>query len=274
MSKINYDLETVHKIELGILEYLDKICKENNLVYYLGFGTLLGAIRHNGFIPWDDDIDIQMPRPDYEKLLQIFEKKSDQSRYQLATHKNTKNYFLPFAKLYDSFTYLLEKRHLNYHIGIFIDIFPMDGVSPNIEIENKRRKVLTFTNMIITGRSYQLAKMQPIKRIGLRLFSRLVGGRNAANLIIKYAKSVPFENSNEVETVVWGDHRNIKIIQKQYYGTPCIHQFENLQCNIPQEAERILEIIYGNYMELPPKRERYNKHEFISGPIEEKPKNW
>ena len=110
---------------LDILLYVDKICKEHNIRYWLSSGTLLGAVRHGGFIPWDDDLDIEMLREDYEKFLEVFENSDE---FVLQTYKNDKYYLLPFAKVRDRFSVLDEfGNNLNYeHKGLFIDIFCLE----------------------------------------------------------------------------------------------------------------------------------------------------
>ena len=115
----------VKKIELDMLAYIHKVCVENNIRYWVCGGTLIGAIRHNGFIPWDDDIDIDMPRPDFER----FKKIADSSRYMLLTAENEKYYYAS-AKLVDNNTVLNENNFEGNidGLGVFVDIFPLDGL--------------------------------------------------------------------------------------------------------------------------------------------------
>ena len=128
------DLNEIKKIELDALIYLDKICKENNIKYYLSSGTLLGAIKYKGFIPWDDDIDVVLLRQDYLKLIDILSKKND--RYKILSIYNRKDYYYPFAKLVDTRTLLTENAKKIKDMGVYIDIFPMDGYkTENIEKE-------------------------------------------------------------------------------------------------------------------------------------------
>ena len=131
-------VEELQKIELEILKYIDKVCKENNLTYFLAYGTLIGAIRHKGFIPWDDDVDIQMPRDDYNKLCDIL--KEENGRYKLLDHKEGLGYIYPFAKVIDSNTRLIETGLTEtVNMGVYIDIFPIDGTPNDFK---KRKKYL------------------------------------------------------------------------------------------------------------------------------------
>ena len=117
-------LEELKNIELDILIYIDKICKKHNLNYYLFGGTLLGAVKYKGFIPWDDDIDIALFREDYNKLINIL--KNDE-KYKLFSVYNCKNYYYPFSKLSDQNTLLFENAKEIEGLGVNIDIFPIDG---------------------------------------------------------------------------------------------------------------------------------------------------
>lgn len=110
---------------LDILLYVDKVCKEHNIRYWLSSGTLLGAVRHGGFIPWDDDLDIEMLREDYEKFLKVFPKSEE---FSLQTYRNDKYYLLPFAKVRDKHSIIEELgNNTNYtYRGIFIDIFCLE----------------------------------------------------------------------------------------------------------------------------------------------------
>ena len=137
-------LKKLHLILLELLEYVDSICKQNNLQYLLIGGTALGARRHRGFIPWDDDIDIGLPREDYEKLLGILKSRND--GYSVQDETNEDNYFCPFAKLRKNGTIFCEKisQGLYKNNGIYIDIFPIDTM-------NDCSSMLARINLNITG---------------------------------------------------------------------------------------------------------------------------
>ena len=125
MEKTKLSLKEIQKIELDILLYLDKVCRENDIKYYLSSGTLLGAIKYQGFIPWDEDIDVIFLREDYNKLIKCFE--NETGRYKLLSIYNSKDYYYPFAKLVDTKTTLIENSKPINDMGVYIDIVPMDG---------------------------------------------------------------------------------------------------------------------------------------------------
>lgn len=130
--ELNFNLKKLQKVQLVILMEFDRICKEHNLNYQLFSGTLLGAVRHKAFVPWDDDIDVAMLRKDYNKFLKICKRKLD-PQYFLQTHKTDKGYIHSFARIRKNNTLLLQKYWLeiDMHHGIFIDVFPLDKILPD-----------------------------------------------------------------------------------------------------------------------------------------------
>lgn len=123
----SYDIELLHRRILDILGAVDATCRAHGLHYYIWAGTQLGAVRHKGFIPWDDDIDISMPRPDYEQLI-AHSREWLPEPYELVCAETDPQYPLPFGKVQDASTTLIERTHLHYLGGIYIDVFPIDGV--------------------------------------------------------------------------------------------------------------------------------------------------
>ena len=121
------DLKKLKVEEKKILDYFVKFCEENNLTYYLAYGTLIGAVRHKGFIPWDDDIDVHMPADDYIKFLKLFKEKNKNDDYFLQTIETEKYYHATFAKIRKNHSCMVEKEwsYMKIHKGINIDIFPL-----------------------------------------------------------------------------------------------------------------------------------------------------
>ena len=125
-NKKEISLEEQRDIQKELLKELKEICDNNNIIYFLGGGTLLGAIRHKGYIPWDDDVDVMMPRKDYEILLEIFDDNCKEN-HKILTYINTEDYYYSFAKIVDTNTILHEgKLRTIKEMGIYIDIFPID----------------------------------------------------------------------------------------------------------------------------------------------------
>ncbi len=156
MEKIN--LKALQDVELGILKDFINICDTYNLKYVLAYGTCIGAIRHKGFIPWDDDIDVAMPRKDYEKLINIADEVMG-DKYVLQTYNSEKNCGLIFGKIRKNGTIMSEvySHHIDMHQGVWIDIFPYDNV-PDDEIERKKifQKIYIYKNLYIIKSGYKL----------------------------------------------------------------------------------------------------------------------
>ena len=133
MVKSEISLEEMKQIEVDILLNIDSFCKENGIKYGIGYGTLIGAVRHHGFIPWDDDIDIWMPRPDYDKFINYYQDPT----YQLQCMEKG-GYYRTYAKVFDTRTIITNTN--NKDMGIFVDIIPIDGLPSN---EDTARKYLS-----------------------------------------------------------------------------------------------------------------------------------
>ena len=136
----SYDIDLLHQRILRILMAVDKTCRENQLRYYIWAGTMIGAVRHKGFIPWDDDIDIAMPRPDYERFI-AHSKEWLPQPYEFVCAENDPRYPLPFGKVQDASTTLIERTHLHYLGGIYIDVFPIDGVPNSLAVSSLPRSL-------------------------------------------------------------------------------------------------------------------------------------
>lgn len=262
-----YDDETLkhlHDLELMILKDFSKICEENNLKYYMYAGSLLGTIRHEGFIPWDDDLDVVMFRDDFEKFKKIF-LASENSKYELLSNETQKDYFYFFAKLMIKGTRFEEEwiSQLNFHMGINIDIFVLDDVSDN-KYSRKYQILRSFlyNRMLITSN---------LKLDNLPFFSKLISHSlyhilNLLNLNTSKIldKTMKFLNrySNKNFECVFDISANVDeyplIYKKSDFGDGVKVNFEDTQVTVPVNYDAILKSLYGDYMELPPEDQRYN----------------
>ena len=251
--------ETLKRLQgtlLNILKDIDKVCKKHNLTYMLIAGTLLGAIRHKGFIPWDDDIDIAMPRDDYEKFIKICE--DELSDYVIQTPYNTKNYFLPFSKLRLKNTLYDEAavKHIDMFKGIFVDIFPIDNVEKNnFSLKLRALKVRTIrdalaykfkiNNKIMNFKYFYIVfflRFLPVK--WLLLYQQKVMKKcknNQSNYLINFA-------TDQVYRSELTKRENLLPVQEM--------KFEGNLFKVPNKSEEYLSQMYGDFMQLPPEDER------------------
>ncbi len=257
-------LQELHKIELEILKEINKICKRNKINFYLGEGTLLGAVRHQGFIPWDDDIDLIMPREDYEKFLKIAPQEISKD-FEIQHSSLIENYWSPFIKV----RYLKENKfkqthiaHLTDHNGPLIDIFPLDNVPKKDSLGQMIQAIrIKFNRGML---SYKLKTRFPKKWKGyiVKCCSYFVSVKHIHKVLNK--TFVKYNNKNNPYIVNLGSYYSYKkqTHPKKWYAKPQMVKFENLTMPIPHEAKKILSSVYGKYMELPPVEKRAIKHHF------------
>ncbi len=255
-------IDILKREEIEILNYVVDICEKNNLKYHLDFGTLLGAVRHKGFIPWDDDIDISMPRCDYDKFIKICALMNSNSDFFLQTSDTDSNYYQFFAKMRKNNTTFLEKdaEYLKYNKGIYIDIFPVDS-TPEIGIMFK----IKFSLSVIINKFCVLVK-NPFPYLPL-FFAKIVylffypcKARYFNKIIYLLIKNT--EENNFYFCLDNGMNFNA-IFDKDILRERIDHEFEGKKYKIPLSFDIYLTALYGDYLKLPPLYLRTNPHTAI-----------
>ncbi len=258
---VKLDFIQMRRIQLEILEYVDVFCRENDINYSLSGGTLLGAVRHKGFIPWDDDIDIMMLRDDYNKFLASF----SSEKYKVYTNENDRNYNFPFAKISDETTYLKEDANNSFDIGINIDLFPIDNLPDDYEESARFYSEIGFFKRMFEIKTRRISKDRSlIKSLAIILVQILAYGFSYKGLAKKISRKSQKYNSvrtNFVGCIVWG--YGIKERGKRSAYDKFIEMnFENHMFMVMSDYEYYLKGLYGDYMQLPPKGKRVAKHSF------------
>lgn len=246
-------------IQLDILQKIDSFCQENNINYFLSYGTLIGCIRHNGYIPWDDDIDICMPRPDYERFITLFNKNTDQ--HKVIEHRIENSYKLPFAKVYNTNTIMNEDMYIKDSFGVYIDIFPIDGINSSKQIKQSLflNKLLNTKRAIINNN-----KRSILKRALLTLGKAIIYPitiHYIINKITKIATATSYVDAKFVANIV-SPYGECEIMPKEYFNELNTHSFEGKNFKIPKEFDKYLKSIYGEYMVLPPIEKQISHHSF------------
>ncbi len=263
----NFDyLPKLHNCQLIIAREIKRICDENNIKYFIIAGTLLGAVRHGGFIPWDDDMDIGMLREDYEKFLKIA-KKDLGDDFFLQTPETDKSYGLNFAKVLLKGTMLMEESTAsnNAKKGIFVDIFPFD-VAPESEAdrENHNKKTYFYRRLLLAKRNYNIAgKKEYVKRIVYFILKIMSVFFSHDGLVKKLDSEITRYNNQKTEDIVniGGAYGYKKETIKANWVRETVEiPFEDMTISAPIDYIKYLETFYGDYMTPPPEDKRYNRH--------------
>ncbi len=250
----------IQSIELGILKTVSEICDENKIDFYLIEGSLLGAVRHGGFIPWDDDVDIGMPRQDYERFLSIIADKLP-SHLSLKSYKYDSDFHSYYARIIDNRTKVIPEylKFSGRYTGVWIDVFPLDG-APKSAMRRKCHylSILRYKFMLALYYNDKNKKRSLPKRLIVNLFKPIITKMNVNKIkdsLDKRLRKFPFENSAYVGNFmsVYG-YRGL--VPHEYYGDGVPYKFEGLKLKGPSNSHCLLERLYGDYMELPPKEDR------------------
>lgn len=259
----NIDIKDIHEVLLRMLVDFDRICRKHNLTYFMLGGTLLGAVRHNGFIPWDDDIDIGMPRSDYERFISLPLTEFPEYLQVWNIRKKAKSYMFNFSKLVNINTSMVPIEHPSFVVGLFLDIFPLDGASKFLF---SRKFQVYFVQLFQVLRSYKYLdgnnKVHSIKSLLMMCLSKLLS-RHIHGFIDKLVRKYEYSTSKYAGNFL-GVYGLKEIMEKDVFGNPVELEFEGHLFYAPQKYDSWLKNIYNNYMLLPPVDKRGTTHEYVS----------
>lgn len=260
-------LNPIQKNLLEIFKWFDAFCRLNGLRYYAIGGTLLGALRHQGFIPWDDDLDVGMPRKDYETFRLLMEGYKGRYLYE-SVYSTADDFCYTMGKLYDTHTTLVEQRRKTIKRGLYIDIFPIDGLCNSAEDAHRSyhhiKWRLAFHEAMVTctrkGRSFlknsfiQCVHLLPHFLVDTRNLRLKIDQKCAAHDFDSYAYG-----GNLLGTKFEGE-----VVPLKWFGKAKETIFEDMMIFIPEDSESYLQHIYGNWQKIPPKDKQVTAHDFVS----------
>lgn len=243
----------IQEKELEMLMFLDDICKQNNIEYFLDSGTLIGAIRHQGFIPWDDDVDVILKREDYAKLIQVLNEEN--SKY-VCHNIDEKNYVYPYAKLVDTTTNLHELGVKdNVELGIYIDIFALDKLPRLTGSQLIYFNIVGFLRWAAIVLSKEAYSDNSVKAFFKRILE-VLPNNTFAGLTDIFAKLFYKRKKFEYYTGVLCTGKKYKYIKKEWFAKAQYINFEGISLPVPSGYDDYLTMLYGNYMEIPPKNKQ------------------
>lgn len=258
------DSSELKKLQIGILDCFDRFCGKNGIRYWLDYGTLLGAVRHKGYIPWDDDIDIAMLREDYEKAAALFNSQADGACI-FQTPSNDKNSRYPFGKVIDTRTVLYEYGEAGIETGVYIDVFVYDNAPDDPE---KAKRVFRRRDFLGRVRRLQLPMRKGVRGAKKVLYQvgsailRPVPGSAVNRALDQNARKYEKISAAKVSPFVDPYDATRFSAEKSLFQDLIPVEFEGKMYPAPRDYDHWLTTLYGNYMELPPAEERVCHHSF------------
>ena len=259
------DVRKLQLMELQVLNEVRRICDKHQISWFLVGGSVLGAARHQGFIPWDDDVDLGMYRPDYERFLAAArDELSD--RYFLQTLESDPGYHLGYAKIRVNGTRYVQENvmHRTMHQGVFVDIYPIDGVPDDPKLRKKQRMWALL--------SYFFCRQEPIKKQGQAIklastvLTKVLPKTLQKKIGMAYDRKIsrfPVETCRDVANIYGIKQYYNEIMPKEYIGAPVMLEFEGSPTPVPEQWDNYLTFLYGDYHQLPPEDQRVLKHQAV-----------
>lgn len=253
---MEYDIEVIQSKLLEMAKNFHQFCVENELTYFMIGGTQLGAVRHKGFIPWDDDMDFGMPREDYEKLLAIRDK---QTKYEFKEYRHNPDFKYAFIKMYDPNTTMIEKCGDASELvgGLFIDIFPLDGAGNDLKKAEKKYRRVYLAKRVLNGNLAQRYEHNKLKNFLVK-FVKNIKTSKIFDFGYNTYKKFTYKDSSVVGNLFGVKHQK-ELMAKEIFGNPVLYDFEDTQFYGVADYDAYLTRIYGDYMVLPPENKR-EKH--------------
>lgn len=268
--KKELSINETQKISLEILHIIADICEEQGLRYSLVYGTLIGAVRHHGYIPWDDDVDIMMPRPDYDKLLRYLKKHiKEYPHLQVFNREECPEYPYMITRISDD-RYVIEmKNEKPFGMGVFIDIYPYDGLG----MTKKEAVKYGLKGDRLSSLCYQATRehfaietttstIRKLLKFPVYLYAKLCGKDYFQRKLEKLARVKDYDSSEFVGCVIWLSWGEKDIFPRKWFDETIMMRFGKYEFRVPKYYDEVLRHEYGDYMKLPPEKERVGHHFF------------
>lgn len=263
--KFNSMEDALKYVQLEIMVEIDRICTKHNIRYYLAYGTLIGAIRHNGFIPWDDDIDIMMPYDDMKKFAEVCKEELDE-RFFYQSPETDAEYGVTINRVRRNNSLLIEPTlaNKNVHQGIMVDIYPLFGaetscIKRKIQVINAMRRALYMLNDPVQnhGSIMKYGSLFLLKTKTAKMKKRIV-----QRITDKFEKC-SFDGSDYVTVLDSGVKEMSTTYKRSWFGDGVRHKFEQYEFIVPDNSDMVLKTYFGDYMVLPPEEQRVFHHKYL-----------
>lgn len=263
--KIN--IKTSQKVALEILKVVTETCEKLDLNYFLMYGTLIGAVRHEGFIPWDDDVDIMMPRKDYTMLMNYFlNNPSSLHGLEIFKPSNNKKYPYMITRISNPNYKIKRDNEKPYGMGLFIDIYPFDGLGNKycraLQLQAKGDGLSSLYYLSTRNRfmkDHTKGVLKNILKYPAYLTSKWIGREKLQNLLLKLANN-DFYQSKYVCCATWTAGGKKDLFKRKWFDNYVYLPFEDQKFRVPKYYDEVLKHIYGDYMKLPPKNKQISHH--------------
>lgn len=260
-----FTLDELKTFQVEMLRRVADYCDSNGLTYFLAYGTLLGAVRHKGYIPWDDDIDIMMPRRDYDRFIKEFNGRVE--NLKVMAPEIDPGFYAPYANVYDERTVLDEDivSHGSFPLGVKIDIFPLDYVPSDASVyEEMWNRSRSETNRLF-AKTVRLSYVHGLDRIKLivRKIQYLFDSvERIQKRHLQLTGNKRYMSNGPMTDVIVLTESHKTALDENCYMPASKLSFEGLEFSVPNDYDKVLRIIYGDYMQLPPESERVAQHCF------------
>ena len=251
--KNTYGFEALHNSLLEILDVIDNICKKYDIKYFLVFGSAIGAVRHKGFIPWDDDLDVAMIKSEYDRFKKVAEEELKGTKYFYQDITTDNEYYLPSAKIRNSETTFIDElvKDQKMNHGVYVDIFPIEGV-PNSKLGRLFQKKAASMIYLTWSADKSASKFQ---RTLTGICRSGIGKKRLIKLLLHLSRKFSYEKCKEVGIIDQFEYGDT-FFEKKYYENTVRVEFENRMIPISEAYDKILTKIYGDYMTPPSDEEK------------------